>query len=239
MKNERVLGLILARSGSKRLPNKNIKHLDGKPLITWSIEAAKKSLCIDDVVVSTDGEIIAQEARNAGALTPFKRPQTLASDTASSTEAAIHALETLATHGKHYQWVVLLQPTSPLRTHRHIDEAFNMLTHKRATAVVSVCETEHSPLWCNTLNSDLSMDNFISAEVTSARSQDLSTYYRLNGAIYIISTEQLLKQRSFFPATHNYAYIMSNESSVDIDTELDFIFAQAILHAKKGQTNHE
>lgn len=225
----KVLGLILARGGSKRLPQKNIKNLHGKPLINWTIEAAINAPCIDDVVVSTDCEHIASIALKAGAITPFLREAELAQDTSSSTDAAIDAVNRLTEMGKNYDYIVLLQPTSPLRTALHIKQAFDVLSSNDATAVVSVCEAEHSPLWCNTLNKSASLDNFLPKNIANIRSQDLPTYYRLNGAIYIIKSDVLIATKTFFPDTDGFAYIMPTQASIDIDTQLDFITAQALM----------
>ncbi|WP_435274287.1 cytidylyltransferase domain-containing protein [Psychrobium sp. nBUS_13] len=227
--NSKVLGLILARGGSKRLPRKNIKNLHGKPLINWTIEAAINSSCIDDVVVSTDCENIANVAREAGANVPFLRDKELAQDTSSSTDAAIDAVSQLADIRKYYDYIALLQPTSPLRTAFHIEQAFNILRDNSATAVVSVCKTEHSPLWCNTLNESASLDNFLPKNISNIRSQDLPTYYRLNGAIYIIKSDVLMATKTFFPNTGGFAYVMPTQASIDIDTKLDFITAQAVM----------
>jgi N-acylneuraminate cytidylyltransferase/CMP-N,N'-diacetyllegionaminic acid synthase len=122
----------------------------------------------------------------------------------------------------------LLQPTSPLRTVEDIDKAIITLNNK-TKAVVSVCETEHSPLWSNTLPEDLSMKNFIRSEVKNKRSQDLPKYYRLNGAIYIAETKYFYKNNGFLGDKTN-AYVMSQQNSVDIDTELDFKFCEILIN---------
>jgi CMP-N,N'-diacetyllegionaminic acid synthase len=123
----------------------------------------------------------------------------------------------------------LLQPTSPLRTTKHLQEAILLLEEKQADAVISVCETEHSPLWANTLPVDKSMQGFLREELLNIRSQDLPTYYRLNGAIYICKTNKLLEAESFFLKENIYAYLMDIKSSVDIDTEIDFKWAEFLI----------
>lgn len=228
MKNK-YLAIIPARGGSKRVPRKNVLDLCGKPLIAYTVEAALKSKYIDKVVVSSDDEEILQISKKFGAET-IKRPDILASDTATTFDAIKHAIDSL----EKYEYIVLLQPTSPLRNSKHIDEAIELLKEKKASAVVSVCEMEHSPLWSNTLDDTLSMNNFLKDEVLNKRSQDLEKYYRLNGAIYICKTELLLKEKSFFLKENIFAYIMDRKSSVDIDEEIDFKMAEFFLKQSKN-----
>ena len=176
-----VLALIPARSGSKRLPQKNKLLLGGLPLIEWSIRAAKASTRIDDVIVSTDDPEIAEIAVKAGARVPFMRPAHLATDEATSVDVVLHALAASETA---YHGFVLLQPTSPFRTGKDIDGVLTMAEDRQADAVISVCEVDHSPLWTNTLPPDHSMAGFLKDDVRGVRSQQLPTYYRLNGSIY-------------------------------------------------------
>lgn len=228
MKNK-FLAIIPARGGSKRLPRKNILDLCGKPLIAYSIEAGLQSKYIDKVVVSSDDEEILQISKKFGAET-IKRPDILASDTATTFDAIKHTIDSL----EKYEYIVLLQATSPLRNSKHIDEAIEFLEEKKADAVVSVCEMEHSPLWSNTLDDTLSMNNFLKDEVLNKRSQDLEKHYRLNGAIYICKTELLLKEKSFFLKENIFAYIMDRKSSIDIDEEIDFKKAEFFLKQSKN-----
>ena len=221
----KYLAIIPARGGSKRLPNKNILDLNGKPLIAWSIEAAKKSKYIDEIVVSSDSNEILEIAQKYNVKT-IKRPDELATDTASSVDVVKHVAENYPG----YEYVVLLQPTSPLRNKKHIDEAIELLEKKNADAIISVCEVDHSPLWSNTLPESLSMKNFLREDVKNKRSQDLPTYYRLNGAIYICKTDRLLEQNTFFIKDNIFAYIMDRKSSVDIDDEVDFKLAEVLLN---------
>ncbi len=223
-KNKTFLAIIPARGGSKRLPRKNALELAGKPLIAWTIGAGLKSRYIDKVIVTSDNEEILNISQKFGANT-IKRPSELANDTATTFDAIRHTIDNI----EKYDYIVLLQPTSPLRNEKHIDEAIELLKHKCADAVVSVCEMQHSPLWSNTLNMDLSMSGFLKDEALNKRSQDLQIYYRLNGALYICKTDRLLKEESFFIKDNIYAYRMDRESSVDIDTKLDFQIAQTIL----------
>lgn len=230
--NKRVIAIIPARGGSKRLPRKNVLPLAGKPLIMWSIEAALASKYIDKIIVSTDDTEIADISRAAGASVPFLRPAELASDTASSADVVIHALDYLESQEEYYDYIVLLQPTSPLRTSADINVALELCIEKDANSIISVCETDHSPLWENTLPPDHSMVGFINENITKLRSQDLPTYYRINGAIYICKTEKLLKERTFFINKHIYAYVMSKLDSVDIDDKIDFIIAEILINQR-------
>lgn len=229
----KVLAVIPARAGSKRLPNKNILELEGKPLIAWSIEAAKMSKYVTDIVVSTDGSKIAEVARDFGASVPFFRPEELSSDTASSVDAVKHCIEFYKNQlDKSYDYVLLLQPTSPFRLADDIDKAVELLRLKQADAVVSMCECEHSPLWANRLPEDASLDDFDKEEFKGLRSQDLPKYYRYNGAIYLTSVKRFLEEKSFNFKTKSYAYIMPQERSVDIDTALDFKLAELLLRER-------
>ena len=222
--NKTFLAIIPARGGSKRLPRKNILDLCGKPLISWSIEAALKSKYISKVVVSSDDEEILNISSNFGA-DIIKRPYELANDTATTFDAIKHTIDNL----EKYDYIILLQPTSPLRNEKHIDEAIELLEEKQADAIVSVCEMDHSPLWSNTLPKDGNMNNFLRDEVLNKRSQDLEKYYRLNGAIYICKTDKLLENKSFFLKDNIFAYIMDRKSSIDIDEEIDFLFVQRVI----------
>ena len=221
----KYLAIIPARGGSKRLPNKNILELNGKPLIAWSIESAKKSKYIDDVVVTSDSEKILDIAKKYNIKT-IKRPDYLATDTATTFDVIKHTIDSLQYK---YKYIVLLQPTSPLRNEKHIDEAIELLEKKKADAVISVCETDHSPLWSNTLPEDLNMSNFLRDEIKNKRSQDLPKFYRLNGAIYICKTDKFLEEKTFFIKNNIYAYIMDRKSSIDIDDEIDFKLAKVLI----------
>ncbi|WP_457745044.1 acylneuraminate cytidylyltransferase family protein [Sulfurimonas sp.] len=226
----KILAIIPARGGSKRLPRKNVLDLHGKPLIAWSIEAALRSRYISKTVVTSDDEEILDIAKRYKADT-IERPDELASDSATTFEAIKHAIET---SDESYKYIILLQATSPLRDEKHIDEAIELLNVKNADAIVSVCEMEHSPLWSNTLDDDLSMKGFLKEEVLNKRSQDLEKYYRLNGAIYIANVKKFLENGSFFLKENIYAYVMEKSDSIDIDTQADFDFANYLLSVRKG-----
>ena len=223
--NKKFLAIIPARGGSKRLPRKNVLELAGKPIIGWSIEAGLQSQYIDKVIVTSDDNEILNIAKQFGS-DIIKRPEKLSSDTATSFDAIKHTIENI----EPYDYIILLQPTSPLRTAKQIDEAIQLLDEKNANAIVSVCEMDHSPLWSNTLNNSLSMQNFLQEELLNKRSQELDIFYRLNGAIYICKTNKLLEEESFFLKDKIFAYVMDRESSIDIDEEIDFKIAKVLIN---------
>ncbi len=227
-KNKKILAIITARAGSKRLPNKNILDLSGKPLIAWTIEASLESKYIDKTIVSTDSIKIKDTSKKYGAEVPFIRPEELSNDKADSISVLKHAIDFFKNE---FDYIVLLQPTSPLRTTKDIDLAIESIENQKA--VVSVCETEHSPLWANTLPEDLSMKDFIKPEVKNKRSQDLPKHYRLNGAIYIAEINYFIANNGFL-GKETKAYVMSQETSIDIDTELDFKLCEIIKWHKKN-----
>lgn len=224
MKN---LAVILARSGSKGLKDKNIKELLGKPLMGYTIEAAVHSGMYDTVHVSTDSEKYAQIARDFGADVPFLRDVELAGDKASSWDALRSVVKKYQELGKEFDTITLLQPTSPLRSAKDIQNAFKLFETKNANAVVSVCEVDHSPLTCNQLGEDASLDGFLDANKIGRR-QALGTFYRINGAIYIQRTELLMDSVNIY-SEGSYAYIMDKKKSVDIDDEFDFFLAEAAM----------
>lgn len=230
MIKEKFIAIIPARKGSKRLPNKNILDLRGKPLIAWTIEAAKKSKYFKKIVVSTDSEEIIKIAHELGIEAPFKRPEHLSSDTASSVDVVLHVLDYYKSQGIEFEYLVLLQPTSPIRTSTDIDNAIELLLEKNANSITSVCEMEHSPLWSNILPPDGSMDNFIRKDVIGKRSQDLEKYYRLNGALYIIKTDIFEEEGKFIANSRSFAFKMDKKASVDIDDEIDFKLSSVLLH---------
>lgn len=223
------IAVITARSGSKGLKDKNIKLLNGKPLLAYSIEAARQAGVFDCVHVSTDSKQYADIARQYGADVPFLREASLSTDTAGTWDVLRAVIRKYAQLGKEFDTITLLQPTSPLRDQTDIKGAFDLFEEKEADSVVSVCEMEHSPKLCNTLGPDNSMNGFVDLSKVGRR-QDMGTYYRLNGAIYIQKTSLLMEQGNLY-GKKSYAYVMSQEHSVDIDTALDFIIAETIMKA--------
>ncbi|MCR4678877.1 MAG: acylneuraminate cytidylyltransferase family protein [Lachnospiraceae bacterium] len=225
------IAIIPARSGSKGLKDKNIKELCGKPLMAYSIEAAIASGCFDEVMVSTDSEDYARIAKSYGASVPFLRSEETASDTASSWDMVDEVLRQYCKQGRTFDSFCLLQPTSPLRTSEDIKAAYRLYEERASFAVVSVCEAEHSPRWCGQLPETLELNGFIKKEGMEQR-QASGKIYRLNGAIYIVNNEEFKKDR-FLYQSGSYAYIMQQEHSVDIDTDLDFQFAELLM--KRGK----
>lgn len=226
-KDKKILAIIPARGGSKRLPRKNILPLAGKPLIAWTIEAAKESAVFSEIMVNTDDQEIAGVANEHGANIPFFRSLELGSDTASSLDVVMDTLNWYKENGTVFDIVILLQPTSPLRNANDIIQAVDLFLEKDASSVLSVCEVDHPVQWANTLDDSLSMDNFIRDEAKGKRSQDLDVNFRLNGAIYVWNVEELLlkNENILKPA---FAYVMPRNRSVDIDDDIDLKFAELI-----------
>ena len=227
----RNIAIIPARSGSKGLKDKNIKELCGKPMIAYSIEAAKKSGKFDCIHVSTDSEKYADIAREYGADVPFLRDESLAGDMSSSRDVMIATLNKYEELGESFDTITTLQPTSPLRSAEDIIRAFAIYDEKNANAVVSVCEVEHSPLWTNTIAEDLDMTGFLRKEAVNAPRQKLDQYYRLNGAVYLASVEYYRANIDLY-ASKCFACIMPKERSVDIDDIFDFTVAEAIMKSQ-------
>lgn len=225
---QKLLALVPARGGSQRLPKKNILELAGKSMICWSIEAAKQSRFVDQIVVSTEDSSIADIARQAGAEVPFDRPSHLAAGTSTTMDVVEHTLGELEKIGHSFEYILLLQPTSPLRRCHHIDESIEILCNKKADAIIGVTQVEHPIEWTNTLNDDLSMDQYFGPSFTK-RSQDFPIRYRVNGAIYLARVQSLRDEGTFFLKTNIFGYVMEQEASVDVDTLFDFRVAQMIL----------
>lgn len=225
MKN---LAVITARSGSKGLKDKNIKLLHGKPLMAYTIEAALASELFEEVYVSTDSERYADIARACGASVPFLRQASNATDTASSWDTVAEALERYRQMGREFDTVCLLQPTSPLRTAEDICGGYALLEQKKGKAVIGVTEMDHSPLWCGTLTENRDLYHFIPEEIFAKPRQSLPVYYRINGALYILRSEDVCSKPSLYEKDC-YAYVMPKERSVDIDDEMDFGLAEYMM----------
>lgn len=209
--------MITARGGSKGLPRKNVLPAGGKPLIAWTVTAAQEAQCVDRVVLSSDDDEIMAVAATWGCDVPFRRPGELASDTASSMDVVLHALDQLPG----YDYVALLQPTSPLRNAADIDAAFALLQASGAPSCVSVCEAEQSPYWMYRLAENGKLHALLPERSTASRRQDLPPVYVLNGAIYIARVDWLRATGSFL-AEECIAYLMPRERSIDIDNVEDF-----------------
>ena len=223
-----LLAIIPARGGSKGVPRKNIRLLAGKPLIAWTIDEAKKSKYIDRLILSSEDEEIINVARKYGCEVPFRRPTELAQDDTSGIEPVIHALNTLK---ENYDYVVLLQPTSPLRTVKDIDGCIEKCLRSGAPSCVSVCEAEHSPYWMYTLDKDEKMNRLIEVENIYVCRQDLPKVYSLNGAIYVSRSEYIVTEKAFI-TDGTTGYEMSRGRSLDIDNVYDLKLAELILNDK-------
>lgn len=227
-----VLAIIPARGGSKGVPQKNIRLLAGKPLISWAIEEAGKSKYIDRIIVSTDDPVIAQTARQFGGDVPFLRPSELARDDTPGIAPVLHALDELPTK---YDLVVLLQPTSPLRTIEDIDGCIGQLITTKSKSCVSVVEPDKSPFWTYSIDDKECLVPLLDNKFD--RRQDIPSVYALNGAVYVAESAWLKSKKSFV-STETVAYIMPRERSIDIDTELDLEICNILkAEANKNAAN--
>lgn len=223
--NETVLAIIPARGGSKGLPGKHNRDLNGKPLIAWTIETALQSAYLDRVILSSDCESIIRTARSYGCEVPYVRDPILAQDETPMMDVIFDAIDRCPG----YEWTVLLQPTSPLRLVSDIDNALQQCVHYKAPACVSVCAAQEKPHWMYTISDEQKMHPLFAEHARATRRQDLPIYYSLNGALYIAKTEWLLRSRDFL-GSDTIAYIMPVERSIDIDTARDFFYLQATLN---------
>ncbi len=217
-----ILPIILARGGSKRIPRKNILPMAGKPMIAWTIECALNTSALAPAIVSTDDAEIAEVCRTWGAAVPFLRPASLASDTATSADVVVHLLERLSENGMSLpEFILLLQPTSPLRIPFDIEACIDLQNERKGGAVVSVCKSSH-PL---TVLRKVVDDGKLIPFDTENSADD---FYYLNGAVYLVPTSVFLAEKVFIPQ-NTYAYEMPVERSIDVDTPWDFYLADRIL----------
>lgn len=221
-----VLTLIPARGGSKGLPGKNIRPFLGKPLISHSIDAARESGLAGRIVVSTDDPEIAAVALSCGAEVPFLRPSEIAGDASPVLAAALHALDWWTTqYGGDPRWLLLLQPTSPLRTAADILQAFEQLQSADADAVVSVTEAKSHPHWVKTLDDRGFLKPFVQGQSSPARRQDLPPAYALNGMLYLVRVAALREEGAFCPR-RSLPLPVPASRAIDIDSEHDFLIAE-------------
>jgi len=219
----RYLAVIPARGGSKGIHRKNLVNLNGRPLIAYSIESALNSKYIDSVVVSTDDEEIAKVSTSYGA-NVIKRPAELAGDTSVIVEAILHALLNI---NQEYDFVILLQPTSPLRLSEHIDNAVELLDEKGFTSLVSISPVNDHPLLVREREMDGTLKKVISQR-SSVRRQEMPLYFRINGAIYINRVSELNQNSNL--NDNKVGYVMPKENSIDIDDTIDLIMAESIIN---------
>lgn len=225
MKN---IAIIPARAGSKGLKNKNIKLLNGKPLLAYSIETAIKSKCFDVVMVSTDSRKYASIARKYGAEVPFLRSMNNAGDESSSWDVVREVLEGYYKDGKEFDTFMLLQPTSPLRNVNNIRESYKLFKEKKANSVVSVTEIDINPKCCYHLPKDNKLSAVLDFKEENKRRQDIKKHYTMNGAIYLANVKVFLKTNDIY-RNRCYAYIMNSKESIDIDDKIDFAVAETVL----------
>ena len=224
IREKTVLAIIPARGGSKGVPRKNIRMVAGKPLIAWTIDEAKKSIYIDRLVISSDDEEIIRVAREFGCEAPFIRPSELAQDDTPGIEPVLHALKQLPG----YDYVVLLQPTSPMRKVVDIDGCIKKCSYDNHRAVVSVAESAKSPYWMYTIDTGSHIVPILPAPEEFERRQALPITYALNGAVYVAEIGWLRNSKTFVQAETG-AYIMPKTRSIDIDLEQDIVLCDFLL----------
>lgn len=222
-----LLALIPARGGSKGIPRKNIRSFCGKPLIHWSINAALAASSVDQVVVSTDDPEIADVAKSCGADVPFLRPVEYATDTASSIDVVLHALEALP----YVSHVLLLQPTSPLRIVFDIESIVALHKQFSTSSAVSLTRSGKHPSWMYSLSQNNRLESLLKFDPVHCR-QQLPPAYVVNGALYLASRDFLMSKRTFISTT-TVGYVMPPERSVDIDSPLDWHWAEFLIGQKK------
>ena len=222
IQNKSVLAIIPARGGSKGVPRKNIRLVRGRPLIAHTIDAALSSVYVDRLILSTDDDEIAEVASQYGCEVPFMREPELANDTATSNEVILDVLNRCPG----YDYLVLLQPTSPLRIAEDIDACAEACLSTGAPACVTVTEARESPFLMYRLGEDQKLLPILPA-IENTRRQDLETIYTLNGAVYFASTHWYQERKSFMSPLTTF-YIMPNERSVDLDTEADFTYLKLL-----------
>jgi CMP-N,N'-diacetyllegionaminic acid synthase len=222
-----LLAVIPARGRSKGILEKNIKLLSGKPLIAWTIEAAKQAHCIDRFIVSTDDPKIKEVAEQYGAEVPFLREAKFATDESPSIDLVLDVAQKLPG----FDWMLLLQPTSPLRTSSDIDNIFKFCQDHKVSSAVSVCEASEHPYWMYKKNESFSLHPFISDRPEITRRQDLPKAYCLNGALYLAKVDWLLEHRSFI-GPDTLGFTMPLDKSADIDTMQDWNWAEYLIECK-------
>lgn len=228
-KNKKIIAIIPARGGSKGIPNKNIVDLCGKPLIQYSIDAAQNSKYIDKVIVSTDSEKIAEVSRKCGANVPFLRPESISGDVARSSDVVIHGIDFLKeNYGDEYDYVILLQPTSPLRTAKHIDKAIELCINSDSSSLVSVKEVNENPIIMRTIENN-KLNEVLKFDGDNLRRQDLPKFYIFNGAIYI-TTVDFIKDNMVFVDDNTLPFIMEEQVSIDIDNMIDLKVVEYIIN---------
>lgn len=225
-----VLAVVTARGGSRGIPGKNIRPLGGKPLIHYTIDAARRSQYISDTIVSTDSAAIADVARAYGAAVPFLRPAALAGDATPHLPVLQHAVSEMETmRSTTYEYVVTLQPTSPFRLPADIDGTVELLISSNADSAVSVCEVDSGchPVKAKKLEGHRLLPYCV-AEIEGTRRQDLPPAFKRNSAVYVSRRDLIMKDNRFY-GDHVVGYVVPRERSIDIDSPLDWIVAEYML----------
>ncbi|MEJ5864142.1 acylneuraminate cytidylyltransferase family protein [Pseudomonas farsensis] len=230
----KILAVVPARGGSKRVPGKNIKLLGGRPLINWTLKCAQDSQALCAVMVSTDDPRTAEIATQAGAWVPGLRPAELATDTATSVDVVLHALDCYESQHGALDGVMLLQPTSPFRSSESIRRAVSLFKANSSCPVLSVCAAVSHPAWCFKIHGD-SLEPFLGWESFGARSQDLEPAYVLNGSIYLISPSMLRSQRRVILPGAVPLVMDGGVESLDIDTFEDWQEAELAVNAARSE----
>lgn len=224
----RILALIPARGGSKRVPNKNIRPLGGKPLIEWSIDSVREVPEIVDTLVSTDSLAIAEIARAAGALVPWLRPHELSTDTATSMAVCLHALDWYEQACGKIDGLLLLQPTSPFRSTETIKSGIRLFAKHGGRPVVSFSPAESHPMWCYRQEDDRMLP-FVDGDDRPTRSQDLMPAYVINGELYLATPSHLRTSGGFITGNTVPLLVEDRREALDIDTEWDWSLAEGLL----------
>ena len=233
----KIIALIPARGGSKGIPKKNLALVGGKPLIAWTIEAALNSKHLDEIIVSTENEEIAECARKYGAKVPFLRPKELAADATLTIDVALHLINWYQTeYHNNPDYLLTLQPTSPFRITQDIDNAIAIVLTNEPDAIVSVYPANPHPYLTKKISKDGTLSDFIQTDKAYLRRQDMPPAYALNGAIYLNKVESLINEKSFLPE-HTLAYVMPAERSLDIDDHWDLKIANMIFSQISGNSN--
>ena len=228
-----IVGLITARGGSKEVPRKNVLPVAGRPLIAWTVEAAVEAQGLDRVIVSTDDPEIAQVCREWGAEVPFMRPPELSRDDTPHMPVMVHAVRWMEAHwGRAPEYVLLLQPTSPLRTAQDIDGAIQVARRTDADSVVSVCEAKEHPYLIKTVSEDGALVDFIPGANLETRQLGPKVYF-VNGAIYLTRSRVLVEEQTFYPR-RVYAYVMPRERSLQVDTLWDLELVRRVMEARNS-----
>ncbi|MFH1070336.1 MAG: acylneuraminate cytidylyltransferase family protein [Candidatus Glassbacteria bacterium] len=226
----RVLAVITARGGSKSLPRKNLRLMAGKSLLAWTVEAAQGSRLINRLVLSSEDPEIIRAAGELGCEAPFVRPRELAGDDVSAVDVVIHAIRELPG----YDYVLLLQPTTPFRSASDIDNCIELCRREDAPAVISLAPVKKNPFWMFRLDEEGRLQPLIEREWENSQRQDLPEFYVINGGVYVARTDYLLEHGAFI-GNRTLGYVMPEDRSLDIDTVEDLSYAEYLVSCGRGR----